>query len=105
MLGTSPPSSVFVMKGLRFAFKSSTGVKVLADPQHERNNGIVPKSRKEALENDNRPHNTEKSTTAASDLLVNRSARPCVVVFHLHQQEVYETHTTEVSKKSYRPCH
>ena len=59
---------------------------------------LVPKSRKEALENDNRPHNTEKSTTAASDLLVNRSARPCVVVFHLHQQEVYETHTTEVSK-------
>ena len=57
------------MKGLRFAFKSSTGVKVLADPHHERNNGIVPKSRKEALENDNRPHNTEKSTTAASDLL------------------------------------
>ena len=86
------------MKGLRFAFKASTGVKVLADPHHERNNGIVPKSRKEALENDNRPHNTEKSTTAASDLLVNRSARPCVVVFHLRQQEVYETHTTEVSK-------
>ena len=53
------------MKGLRFAFKSSTGVKVLADPHHERNNGIVPKSRKEALENENRPHNTEKSTTAA----------------------------------------
>ena len=86
------------MKGLRFAFKSSTGVKVLADPHHERNNGIVPKSRKEALENDNRPHNTEKSTTAASDLLVNRSARPCVVVLHLRQQEVYETHTAEVSK-------
>ena len=69
VLGPSPSSSVFVMKGLRFAFKSSTGVKVLADPHHERNNGIVPKSRKEALENDNRPHNTEKSTTAASDLL------------------------------------
>ena len=45
-LGTSPPSSVFIMKGLCFAFKSSTGVKVLADPRHERNNGIVPKSRK-----------------------------------------------------------
>ena len=41
VLGTSPPSSVFVMKGLRFAFKSSTGVKVVADPHHERNNGIV----------------------------------------------------------------
>ena len=65
MLGTSPSSSVFVMKGLRVAFKSSTGVKVLANPHHERNNGIVPKARKEALENDNRPHNTEKSTTAA----------------------------------------
>ena len=45
-LGTSPPSSVFIMKDLCFAFKSSTGVKVLADPRHERNNGIVPKSRK-----------------------------------------------------------
>ena len=44
--GTSPPSSVFIMKDLCFAFKSSTGVKVLADPRHERNNGIVPKSRK-----------------------------------------------------------
>ena len=86
------------MKDFCFAFKSSTGVKGLADPRRERNNGIVPKSRKQALENDNRPHNTEKSTTAASDLLVNRSARPCVVVFHLHQQELYETHTTEVSK-------
>ena len=43
-LGTSPPSSAAVMKGLRFAFKSSTGVKVVADPHHERNNGIVPKS-------------------------------------------------------------
>ena len=44
--GTSPPSSVFVMKGLRFAFNSSAGVKVVADPHHERNSGIVPKSRK-----------------------------------------------------------
>ena len=43
VLGTSPPSSVAFMKGLRFAFKSSTGVKVVADPHHERNNGIVPK--------------------------------------------------------------
>ena len=48
----------------------------------------------------NRPRNTEKSTTAASDLLVNRRARLCVVVSHLHRQEVYETHThtTEVGK-------
>ena len=53
------------MKGLRVAFKPSTGVKVLANPHRERNNGIVPKARTEALENDNRPHNTEKSTTAA----------------------------------------
>ena len=61
------------MKGLRVAFKSSTGVKVLANPHHERNNGIVPKARKEALENDNRPHNTKNPQLRLWDTLKGHS--------------------------------
>ena len=39
---TTKLPSIHEGSSFRFAFKSSTGVKVVADPHHERNNGIVP---------------------------------------------------------------
>ena len=93
-LRTSPPSSVAVMKGLRFCIQIKHWRKGCGRSTSRKKQWHVPKSReKKALENSNRPHNTEKTATAASGLLVNRSARPCVVASHLYQQEVYESHT------------